>query len=129
MEVIIKTQTPKTPEVKIVDNILSIKGRGMPDNSKEYWDGIFKWLDKHIPSIIKQQNDFILDFSIEYFNIPFSKYCLDFLKYFEKLTIDENFKVSIVWNYEENDEDMLEAGKDFQAIFNMPFNLKLIEET
>lgn len=101
----------------------------MPDNSKEYWDEIFKWLDKNIPSIMKEHQNFIIDFNIEYFNITFSRYCLSFLEYFQELTTKGNFKVSIVWNYEEDDEDMLEAGEDFQAIFNMPFNLKLIEET
>lgn len=31
--------------------------------------------------------------------------------------------VIINWHYEEDDEDMLEAGEDYQAIINVPFEV------
>ena len=36
--------------------------------------------------------------------------------------------VAINWHYEEDDEDMLEAGEDYQAIINIPFKMVEIEE-
>jgi len=34
-------------------------------------------------------------------------------------------QIVINWYYEQDDEDMLEAGEDYQAIINIPF--KMIE--
>ncbi len=34
-------------------------------------------------------------------------------------------EIVINWYYEEDDEDMLEAGEDYQSIINVPF--KMIE--
>ena len=41
-----------------------------------------------------------------------------------------NWKTSITinWHYEEDDEDMLEAGEDYQAIINIPFKMIEMEE-
>ena len=36
--------------------------------------------------------------------------------------------VTINWHYEEDDEDMLEAGEDYQAIINVPFKMIMINE-
>ena len=37
-------------------------------------------------------------------------------------------EVSINWYYEEDDEDMLEAGEDYQAIIKVPFTMIEVEE-
>jgi hypothetical protein len=37
-------------------------------------------------------------------------------------------EVVINWYYEEDDEDMLEAGEDYQAIIKVPFKMIEIEE-
>jgi hypothetical protein len=44
---------------------------------------------------------------------------MDLLKRIEAST--EN--ASINWYYEEDDEDMLEAGEDYDAIIDLPFKL------
>ena len=36
--------------------------------------------------------------------------------------------VIVEWHYEADDEDMLEAGEDYQAIINLPFKMIQIEE-
>jgi hypothetical protein len=44
---------------------------------------------------------------------------MDLLKRVEKMPA----KSSVLWYYEEEDEDMLEAGEDYDAIIDMPFRL------
>ena len=34
----------------------------------------------------------------------------------------------INWHFEEDDEDMEEAGEDYQAIIQVPFNMVEVEE-
>jgi hypothetical protein len=49
------------------------------------------------------------------------------LDVFKKLeAIHKNkYEVQISWYYEEDDEDMLEAGEDYESIIRVPF--KMIE--
>ncbi|PIZ05550.1 MAG: nuclear pore complex subunit, partial [Flavobacteriales bacterium CG_4_10_14_0_8_um_filter_32_5] len=67
-----------------------------------------------------------VDIQLEYFNTSSSKCVLDVLKKLE--VINGNSKVTINWYYEEDDEDMLEAGEDYQAIINVPFKMVEVEE-
>jgi len=56
---------------------------------------------------------------LEYFNTSSSKCLMDFLKRIEKSPVN----ATILWYYEEEDEDMLEAGEDYDAIIDIPFRL------
>jgi hypothetical protein len=61
---------------------------------------------------------------LEYFNTSSSKCILDVFKKLEAINKGEN-DVLINWYYEEDDEDMLEAGEDYESIIRVPF--KMIE--
>ncbi len=65
-----------------------------------------------------------LMFSLEYFNTSSSKCILDVFKKLEAIHKGKN-EVIINWYYEEDDEDMLEAGEDYESIIRVPF--KMIE--
>ena len=44
-------------------------------------------------------------------------------------TLHEDGKnISVEWHYEEDDEDMAEAGEDYQAIIDLPFKMIEVEE-
>jgi hypothetical protein len=62
---------------------------------------------------------------LEYFNTSSSKCILDLFKKLERL---DGTEVSINWYFEEDDEDMEEAGEDYQAIINLPFKMIEVEE-
>jgi len=61
---------------------------------------------------------------LEYFNTSSSKCILDVFKKLEAIHKSGN-EVIINWYYEEDDEDMLEAGEDYESIIRIPF--KMIE--
>ncbi|MFM9005247.1 MAG: SiaC family regulatory phosphoprotein, partial [Flavobacteriales bacterium] len=60
---------------------------------------------------------------LEYFNTASSKCMLDLFRKLESV----NSKTTIQWFYEQDDEDMLEAGEDYEAIVNVPFKMIEIE--
>ena len=64
---------------------------------------------------------------LEYFNTSSSKCILDVFKKLEAINKGGS-AVVINWYYEEDDEDMLEAGEDYQAIISVPFKMVQIEE-
>jgi len=64
---------------------------------------------------------------LEYFNTSSSKCILDLLKRLEKIN-QAGSKVSVNWYFESEDEDMEEAGEDYQAIIKLPFKMIEVEE-
>jgi len=37
-------------------------------------------------------------------------------------------QVTINWYYDEDDEDMLESGENYQEIINIPFNMQVLPQ-
>ena len=115
--------TAKTPTINFnTSGELLIKGRSIPENSVEFYKPIIDWLTDYNESSNAETN---VKVQLEYFNTSSSKCILDVFKKLEAL---ENTKLSIAWYYEEDDEDMLEAGEDYQAIIGMEFEMIEVEE-
>lgn len=114
--------TAKTPTVEFsADGKVEIKGRSIPENSIEFYKPLVDWLDTYA-SDPKSQTE--VNIQLEYFNTSSSKCILDVFKKLEVIHKDGH-DVKINWYFEEDDEDMLEAGEDYQSIIKIPF--KMIE--
>jgi|SRR5690554_165026 len=127
--------TPKTPTIKFdpENGKLLIKGRSIPENSIEFYKPLVDLLEEYGANPKKETNDDAIeettvDIVLEYFNTSSSKCILDVFKKLERINSSDKRKVNINWHYEEDDEDMLEAGEDYQAIINIPFKMIEIEE-
>lgn len=123
MKVITIEATPKTPAVNFnaEQGVIEIRGRSIPENSVEFYQPLLDWLDEYTE---KFSQPTMVHLQLEYFNTSSSKCILDVFKRLEALHKKRN-NVLINWYYEEDDEDMLEAGEDYQSIINVPF--KMIE--
>ncbi len=126
METISIEGTPKTPTITFDTNkgFLEIKGRSIPENSIEFYKPLVDWLEKYAA---KPQGATNVNIQLEYFNTSSSKCILDVFKKLEAINKNGS-QVTINWYYEEDDEDMLEAGEDYQAIINVPFKMIQVEE-
>ncbi|OQX96834.1 MAG: nuclear pore complex subunit [Bacteroidetes bacterium 4572_128] len=120
------TGSPKTPFVNFdaKEGLVEIKGRSIPENSIEFYKPLVDWLDLYTKSPQKMTN---VNIQLEYFNTSSSKCILDVFKRLETIYKARN-EVIINWFYEEDDEDMLEAGEDYESIINIPFKMVELEE-
>jgi len=118
--------SPKTPTIEFNSGkgYLLIKGRSIPENSIEFYKELIKTLEEYNKN---PKANTKVDIQLEYFNTSSSKCILDVFKKLEKINAG-NSEVIINWHYEEDDEDMLEAGEDYQAIINLPFKMIEVEE-
>lgn len=118
--------TPKTPTIifDMEKGVLEIKGRSIPENSIEFYKPLVDNLDKYAGSPKSATN---VNIQLEYFNTSSSKCILDVFKKLESIHKGGS-SVTINWHYEEDDEDMLEAGEDYQAIINVPFKMVQVDE-
>lgn len=116
----------KTPAVNFdFDNgSMELKGRSIPENSVEFYQPLNEWIDGYATS---PKGKTVVDIKLEYFNTSSSKCILDLFKKLESLNGSET-EVIVNWYFEEDDEDMEEAGEDYQAIIGLPFNMIEVEE-
>lgn len=123
MESIIKEGTSKTPSIRFdaEQGVVEMKGRSIPENSTEFFKPLVDWLDEYADNPAKNT---IVNIHLEYFNTSSSKCILDIFKKLEAIHKAKN-NVMVYWYYEEDDEDMLEAGEDYESIIRVPF--KMIE--
>jgi hypothetical protein len=118
--------TNKTPKITFNEDegLLELKGRSIPENSIEFYKPLVDALDVYSknPKSLTRVN-----IHLEYFNTSSSKCILDIFKKLEAIKNAGN-DVNINWYYEEDDEDMLEAGEDYQAIIKVPFKMIEVQE-
>nr|WP_294860918.1 DUF1987 domain-containing protein [uncultured Fluviicola sp.] len=116
----------KTPSIHFdaTTGKLELKGRSIPENSVEFYKPLNDWIDSYGKDPIGETS---VDVKLEYFNTSSSKCILDLFKKLEAISGSKT-KVIVNWFFEEDDEDMEEAGQDYQAIISLPFNIIEVEE-
>jgi len=126
MESISIEGSPKTPTVKFdaSEGIIEIKGRSIPENSIEFYKPLVDWLDEYKKDPLPLTK---VNIQLEYFNTSSSKCILDVFKKLEAIH-KARHDVEVNWYYEEDDEDMLEAGEDYESIIRIPFKMIEIAE-
>jgi hypothetical protein len=118
--------SPKTPYVNFdpETGLLELKGRSIPENSIDFYKPLIDWIDRYGRG---PRPKTALHMQLEYFNTSSSKCILDVFKKLEAIRAAGN-EVTVLWHYEADDEDMLEAGEDYAGIINVPFRMIQIAE-
>jgi hypothetical protein len=104
------------------NGVFEIKGVSLPLNGKDLYQPVLDFLDEYV----KDPNKITLFvFNLKYFNISSSKMFL-FMLYKLKELFDSGKAVVVIWSYD--DEDIREAGEDFQHMVDVPFQFKEVFE-
>lgn len=96
-----------------------IQGISCPENAVEFYQPVLDWLDEYSenPSI-----QTVLDFRMDYFNSISAKLFLMIMTKLEELNESGN-TVKIRWYFDPDEEDIEEAGEDFESILDIDFEL------
>lgn len=126
MEILSLEGSPKTPEINFNQDtgVLELRGRSIPENSIEFFKPLNDWVDGYGSS---PQGTTQIEVRLEYFNTSSSKCILDLFKRLEQLD-GNSTEVKVNWYFEKDDEDMEEAGVDYEAIVDLPFKIIEVEE-
>ena len=111
MDIISIQETKKTPGItlNVSEKLFEIKGRSMPEDATEFYEPIISWLRKYSENPIEGGIPLVV--KLDYFNTTSSKMILEIFKIVEGIG-----NHTIMWHYFEDDEDMQDAGEDFQYI-------------
>ena len=112
-----------TPEINFntAEGILEFKGRSSPENSIKFFSLINEKLDEYIQNA-NGVAELKVNFEFDYFNSSSSKCLLDIFRRLIIIKI-QGKKVTINWYFEEDDDDMKEAGEDFRDLLDLEFNI------
>jgi hypothetical protein len=115
----------KTPTINfdLTTGVLELKGWSIPDNSIEFYVPLMEALDVYANAVQPKTK---VTVEIEYFNTSSSKCLLNVFKKLEKINRGGS-EVEINWHYEKDDEDMAQAGEDYQNIVNLPFKMVMVQ--
>ncbi len=121
MRVIKIEGTDDTPKVILDANpenpFMEISGRSLPEDVVAFYDPILEWLDEYAENPLEKT---VLNIKLEYFNTASSKLLLDILLKLEDMHEAGN-DVLVRWHYPDDDEDMEEAGEEYEDIVEVPF--------
>ncbi len=114
--------TNKTPTVKFNGDtgVLEISGKSIPENSLGFYQPLFTWIDNYSQQPAPKTEVKIM---LEYFNTSSSKCLLDIFRKVEAIKKSGKGDVAVLWHYEADDEDMMEAGQDYDSLIDLAFTL------
>lgn len=114
-------QSAKTPLINFDPNgNFELKGKSIPENTVLFYKPLFMWLENYIQNPASKTT---LNIQLDYFNTSSSKSIVDLFKKLELISKNGKSETTINWLYNEEDDDMLEAGEDYKSIIKIPFNL------
>jgi hypothetical protein len=119
MEILHLEGTEDTPRI-ILDKkngVMEISGRSLPEDSTEFYKPVLDWIEEYAQSP-NPVTEFV--FKLEYFNTASSKLILDVLYALEDIK-----GAKVQWYFNEEDEDMEEAGQEFSELVEIPFEFKV----
>jgi hypothetical protein len=122
MSNLVITNSIKTPSIELnASGVLEIKGKSIPENSHEFYKPVYEWLDNYLRNPAPKTE---LIINLEYFNTSSSKCLLDIFRKLEPVNVSGKSEVKVSWLYDADDEDMMEAGEDYQALVKIPFDIR-----
>ena len=122
MQIITVESSAITPSIKFdaSQGKLAIKGVSVPENAVDFYKTLTESLEQYASN---PKPVTVVDILLEYCNTASTRCLLTILRCLEGIHRKGN-EVTINWYYEEDDEDMRDAGEDYQSIVKLAFNIQ-----
>jgi len=115
----------KTPSIEFdsVQGLIEIKGRSNPENTLDFYRPLVAWVDEYVQNPAEKT---IVNVHLEHFNTSSSKSILEVFRALEPIHKIKKGDIVVNWFYEDDDEDILEAGENYESITGLPFRMVAI---
>lgn len=113
--------TSNTPFIEFDKDIgsLTIVGQSHPEDPQEFYQDLIEIIEDYCKEP-KMQTKVIVD--LEYMNTGTSRVIYNVFKKLESIA-DDKHQVEVHWRYEEDDDDMLDAGQIFSELTKLKFKM------
>lgn len=111
----------KNPTVSFDANagLLKLEGKSIPERTGEFYQPLLDWIEEYLS---EDKEMTTVDLNLEYCNSASTRYVLDILEKFEAFAKKGN-TVTVIWKYEEDDEDMRDLGQSYQESLELKIDL------
>jgi hypothetical protein len=125
MEPLIIAAAEETPGINFDKDLgkFLMFGKSFPEEVMHFFDPILLWLQEYEENPNEETN---FEVRLEYFNSATSTMLLEVIYCLERIIKDKGMKVTVIWYYLEDDDDMLEVGKEYSEMVEIPFEFKEI---
>lgn len=101
--------------------VLSISGRSIPEHPLKFYKPLEDWITEFLAtSPVKVY----LKIHLDYLNTHSTECVLVLMKKLEEYLSSSKADVSILWNFDEDDEDMETLGEDLKSLVKVPFKIE-----
>lgn len=106
--------TEDTPAINLnpSENKYIISGRSLPEDVTSFYEPLMNWIEE----FASDPFGMAFEAKLEYFNTASSKVILDIFLRLEEIEIESEAGINVLWHYDENDEDMFEAGEEYKEL-------------
>lgn len=105
-------------------NKFLIFGKSFPEEAKNFYEPVMLWLEEYARNPNQETN---FEIRLDYYNSATSTILLELIQLMNRL-YKKGHKVKIIWHYLEVDDDMLDAGKEFSEMVEVPFEFIPFED-
>lgn len=115
--------TSNTPHI-VLDansNTFLIEGKSFPEDGREFFRQVTEWMEKYKstkPPLFK------INFNLFYLS---SSSVISIKQVLMKVAEmqSQGTKVSVIWNYDEDDDDIRKTGEDYHKLLKLDFEYKI----
>ncbi|MFO7842664.1 MAG: DUF1987 domain-containing protein [Bacteroidales bacterium] len=105
-------------------NKFLIFGKSFPEEAKKFYEPVILWLEDYTKNPNKETN---FEIRLDYYNSSTSTVLLEIFQLLNRL-YTKGHDVKISWHYLEIDDDMLDAGKEYSEMTDVPFEFIPFED-
>jgi hypothetical protein len=112
--------TLNTPKISTdyAIGIIKITGRSIPEHPHSFYHPLQNWLEQFIATNPSTIHFFLF---LDYMNTHSHECLYNIFKLAEAYCLENNKPFTIEWLYDEDDEDLLEIGEDFESMVKADF--------
>ena len=101
--------------------VLQISGRSIPEHPVKFYEPISAWITNYVATAPKEVKVII---HLDYLNTHSTECVLLLLKKLEAYLKSSSATITVLWNFDEDDEDMEALGEDMSSLIQIPFEIK-----
>ncbi|MDA3892176.1 MAG: DUF1987 domain-containing protein [Salinivirgaceae bacterium] len=98
--------------------LLNVSGQSLPENATLLYGPVLEWIKEYAKSPAPKT---VFSLKMKYYNTASSKMFFSIIKSLNVL-YKAGSDIEIEWHYQDDDEDMLDAGEYFRDLVDIPFH-------
>ena len=111
--------TEDTPEVIFNKGKekFEVNGRSLPEDVIEFYSPVYSWLEQYVAD---PNEETVFKVKIDYFNSASQRAINEIFNILSRINL-KGKKISIEWYFHQDDDEMKEAGQEYEEITNLTF--------